>query len=418
MAREVIALLAVLLANPTRAAGHDAELTARQRTVVCANMERLRKALRSSRLTADVVATLSFDTVDSHDLEHAVEFVQDMEASKDLRDGFARVCRTVMLRRSPLGQLKSAPDICFLFASTRYVEWMDAYRLLRREPLGPDLDRAVISLAGNARPELRLVAIRHAITLLFFGRKGEGLIATVRAGLSDPDPNVVVECLFNADDAGDKRVVDRMVACLADDRTLESSVPLFLQGRRTGKVGDVAASRLGWIIYQERCARIPLRPPANGPWHPPRFQVKHVSLMPNEIRAWWKENRAAFGFGTPCPMWKRVFDSVEVLQRGRPVSVRLVTGELLRITLHEYSEGWDDAGHPVTTVRMVVGDADVEWEMDVGNPQHPDWWVPRSSASWATAANRFGTLTCAAAFLPTDKPGQVRTKLVVDVEHE
>ena len=400
------------------AAGHEAEISPQRRATFMEVLERLRGTLRSGRLTATQAAGFDLEEFDTHDLQHLVDAVENLTESRRERDALTQVCRMVVHRRSPLGQLKKAPDICFLLAGTRENDWTKAYRLLRREPLGDALDRAVIALGRDARPQIRLIAIKHATTLAFFGRKSEGLVGTVLAGITDRDPLVAASSAWDAGETGDKRVLDRMVANLSDARAFDpqSFSVQSLQGWRNVK--DVLACRFSWMVWKERCARLSLGAPEPGQmdWTPAPLTVDYIDLSPADIRNWWKKERAAFGFGAPAPMWTRVFDKVVVLKAGRPVTVRLDTGTPLRITLNKYTESWE-LRRPVTSVEAEVTDVSFpRHERHVaflGNPDAPDWQVGRGRTSWSDG----GSLQWRAAFLPTQRPGTVRMKLVIHLEH-
>ena len=416
MSRCAIAFI-LLVAASWPAAGREAEFSPTQRAALQDVLERLRNTLRSGRLTATEAAGFDLEEFDTCDLQRVVRVAEDLGESRRLRDALTQVCRMVVLRRGPLGQLKKASDICFLLASTRENDWADAYRLLRREPLGETLDRAVVSLGRDARPQVRLIAVKHATTLVFFGRKSEGLVATVLAGITDRDPNVAACSAWDAGVTGDKRVLDRMVATLSDTRELdpESFSVQNLQGWR--KVSDVLACRFSWMVWQERRARLTLGAPAPGQmeWTPAPLTVEYVDLAPDAIRDWWRTERAAFGFGTPAPMWKRVFDKVVVLRIGKPVTVRLDTGTPLRIALKKYTEGWE-VGRPVTSVDAELTDVSFpKHERHVaylGNPEWSDWQVGRGRTSWS----QNGSVQWKAAYLPTQRRGTVRLKLVIHLE--
>lgn len=434
MARRIAAGCLMLALGAWPAAGHDEESTAEQREAVRATVDRLRKILEEGYLSAGKAAKFEFKGLSTHDLMHVLDTAKLAAVKSDiakepqkLRDALARVCRTTIHRRSPLGQLQKSSDICFLLASSHRADWVAAHRLLRREPFGEKLDRAVIALARDTRPEVRLLATLDATMLVAFGRKAEGLVATVLAGMTDQNPNVAAVSTYWAAQTRDPRVVDRMIASLSDSRLLNpGSSPLWdLGGPKESKVSDIAMQKLRWLAWNESDCGLKWRAPVPGTekdWTgQPR--AEYVALTPDAIRSWWKRSRAEFGFGVSKPMWKCVFDEVVLLKIGQPKLVRLAMGVPVRITLTEYTERLND-GEPVTSVEVQAelidarppGDEN-EYSIRLGNPRHSDWWVPRHRMSW-TGDNIDGSMKWKVAFLPTHRRKYVRARLVVHLEHE
>ncbi|MHC4492476.1 MAG: hypothetical protein ACYTDU_12705 [Planctomycetota bacterium] len=413
MTRTFACLALTLLAAAPAARGHDPEFTPEQLAKVRACVENLGKILKSGSLTR--VAAWSFDLGEftPHELGHVPEAIGDLDP--DLREALRHVCQTTYHRRGPAGRLEGAREICFHLAGPRDADWLQAFRLLRRQKLGNDLERTVIALGRDDRPEVRLVAARLAKSLILFGRRSEGLLGTVLGCLTDRDPNVAAACTFHdALATREKRVVDRVVAALADDRALDphASPILFLPGWR--RVNDVVAHRLSWAIYMERKAQWKWRPTLDRSGEP-----EYEDLSPDAIRAWWKEHRDTFGFGTPAPDWRNVLDQVLVLDVGKPVHVNVAGGLTLTVTLRRYKESWSE-GKPVTTAdaeittRVAGEEAHVA---NVGTPNHPDGTLSWDRATWSDGTV-LGEVACRSAFLPTDKRRRVRLKLIVHIGHE
>jgi len=404
-----LVVLALLVAAPG-ARGHDPDYTPGQLAKVRACVDRLRKILRSGGLTPK--AAWSFDLAEftPHDLGHAPDLIRDLPP--ELKEALRRVCLTTYYRRGPAGRLKRARKICFLLGGASDTDWLRAFRLLRREEPGKDLERAVVALGRDARPQLRAVAARLATTLILFGHRSEGLLGTVLASLTDRDPNVAATIAFNALDTREKRVVDRMVAILADHRALDpfASPGRFLRGWRS--VSDVVVYRLSWAVYMERKARRKWRRTLDTTGEP-----EYEELSPDAIRAWWKEHRDTFGFATPTSHWRNTVDQVVVLEVEKPVRVQTKDGTTLTVKLLRYNEGWL-AGAPVTTAeaeitRSVFGEE--ELVVQLGNPDHRDGFLSWERTSDGTA---LGGVVCQGAFLPTDRPRRVRLKLIVHVSRE
>ena len=412
--------LAALGAAPV-ALSHDAELTPDQLAKVRAHVERLAKILKSGQLTPEAAWSFDLGEFTRDDLEHVPEAIKDLDP--ELREALRHVCQTTYHRRGPAGRLERAREICFQLGGPDQSQWLQTFRLLRREKPGEDLERTVVALGRDNRPEVRLVAARLAKSLIVFGEGSEGLLGTVLACLTDRDPNVAAACAFHdALAIREKRVVDRMVAALADDRALDprASPILLLKGWR--KVNDVVAHRLSWAIYMERKAPWKVRPKLDKTGEPRvdrSAEPEYEDLSPDAIRGWWKQHREAFGFGTPGPDWRNVLDEVLVLDRGKPVEVKAAGGLTLTVKLREYKEGWLE-GTPVTTadVEITTRVAGEEQHVaNVGTPNDPDGSLSWDRATWGDGTV-FGEVACQSAFLPTDKPGRVRLKLIIHLGHE
>jgi hypothetical protein len=262
---------------------------------------------------------------------------------------------------------------------------------------------------------VRLIAFKLAISLVVFGRNSDGLLATVTAGLTDDDPNVAATTMQQAPNTGDKRVLDRMVACLADDRVLNPQASSYLHQGNWKRVSDVLANRLSWAFYMERRALCKPGPTLDRTGRP-----VFVLLTPDEVRAWWKENGPAFGFGVPAPQWRSVFDDVVVVDVGKRVEVAGAGGLSLTIDLTKYREEWVE-GRPATTVEGALYTTIRGEEVHVaaiGNPDHDDGFVAEGRRDWRGAKGGMAWISCRAAFLPTDKPGRVRMRLTVHVGHD
>jgi hypothetical protein len=141
-------------------------------------------------------------------------------------------------------------------------------------------------------------------------------------------------------------------------------------------------------------------------------EPKHVEMTAGEIAAWWRQNREAFGFGTPSPQWRKTLDEVLDLQVGRAVELRAADGMPLKVTLKQYRESWSDDGTPVTTTELEVYSG--EWYAGgLGNPDHHDGYVHTSmTGTWDMDLRWTG------AFLPTHNAGRVRVKLMLHVGRE
>jgi hypothetical protein len=377
-----------------------------------AALERVRKTLGGREPTAERAWAPDLAALTPEQLALLPDAAPEAE-----REAVRRVCRTALFRRGPLGRLERARDLCFLLAGPRARDWMEAYRLLRREPFSEDLDRAVTALAADERPEVRLIGIYHALTLVMFGREPETHVRTVIAGLTDRHPNVAGYALLHAADTRDTRVMDRMVSCLDDDRAFDPHAPRVLQMGR-GKLSDWLPGRLSWIAWEERRGRCSMWPPpgCKGGFG---YRPEYVELTPDEIRAWWRENRNAFGFGTPGPLWRCVFHKMVVVDVGKPAVVMADGGLALTLHLKTYREAWD-GDEPVTTTEMEIRDRQHgidQYVTGLGNPDHDDVWAPRSAGTY-TWQNRCCDIACRGAFLPTDKPGRVRLMLTVHIGHE
>lgn len=386
-------ILLVLCA--TAAAAEEDELTPLQRDALRAVVERLRKY--GGHLTAKRAAAFELAEFDADELARL-----PARAPEEVREPLARICGTVALWRGPLGELKKSADICWLLASADAAAWANAGRLLRRERTGARLERAVLALRADERPEVRLLAVRMATTLVVFGSRNENLRDTVLAGIDDPHPHVAGHAAYHALDIRDKRVVDRMLAHVEDERMLPEYGTT---------VGAVTAQRLSWTIFTEERARMGWGTPAVPPLDEPRTRT------PDELRKWWRRSHENFGFGTPAP-WKCVHDDVLVLTRGTPVVVELADGTPLRLVLLEHREAWLD-GRPVTTIRVKMTDVryprDPRELSDLGNPEHSDWWLPGGGADWPVEAPdgspANGSAWWRAVFLPTHRLGRVRMRL-------
>jgi hypothetical protein len=76
-------------------------------------------------------------------------------------------------------------------------------------------------------------------------------------------------------------------------------------------------------------------------------------------------------------------------------------------------------GAPVTTIEAEVNTeiaGEEQYVATLGNPDHRDGFVARSSGTWGNG-KVFGQDYCRAAFLPTDKPGRVRMKFTMHIGH-
>jgi hypothetical protein len=407
--RRVAAPLALLTATVI-ARAHDPDFTSAQMETLRAAAARVRTALERGGVTAEDAWVVDFAGFTAHDLDHVPE---TLDVPAEVREALRRVCGTTLYRRGPVGRLEGARDICYLLASPESKDWLKAFRLLRREPLTGDIDRAVIALGRDEAPLIRLIASKLATSLIVFGRDAEGLRATVLACLTDADPNVAAACaLREAVKTRDKRVIDRMVACLGDHRALDPKCPPPLWLGQSERVSDVVARRLCGLFYSERHARWRASPPF-------KERPEHVALMPDEIRAWWKENRGAFGFETPAPQWRCVLDRVLVLDVGKPVVVEAEGGIPIKVALKEYREHWLD-GEPVTTIEAdihAVEDGEDGYMGTVGNPDHYDGFVSSTRGNWSVGMAPC-EVTCRAAFLPTNTKGRVRMKLTIHFGHE
>ncbi len=411
------ALLLLVLGLPV--AAHDAEFTQEQALLLRDYGERLRGLLRSGRLGAEEAATFKFDGFDSHDLVHVFDWADRTAEPAELRAAWACVCRSAAFRRGPLGDLEKASDLCFLLASTHDADLLRAYRLLRQEPLGEALDRAVVALARDPRPEVRLIAVRHATTLLFFARKTEGLVEAVLGGIGDESPAIAAACARYADESDDIRVMGRLVASLSDDRVLEAlPFPLVRLPARE-RVGSLVAQRLSWVVWEERSARLAWRAPVPGRAWPARCE--YVPLDADEICAWWNQHRAGFRRGAPAPMWRRVFDQVVVADRGTPLRLRLDTGTPLLLSLSSYSEHWGGGDGPIASSEAELSDVtypdDEQHIAMLGALEQSVWAIGKGRTTW-TVGTKDGSLAWKAAFLPTHRTGRVRIRLVIDIEHE
>jgi hypothetical protein len=384
---------------------HEDALTKEQVESLRRVVEQLRTTLARGRLTAEKAWEFGFDGFTAHDLEHAPAAPLGVEMSDDVRGALRHVCRAAFHRRSPVGKLARAKDISFLLGSPGVQDWLHAFRLLRREPFSPELDRAVVALGRDERPEVRLIAAKLASSLLVFGREAEGLRATVLACLSDADPNVAAACAVHAAlDTRDKRVVDRLVACLGDERLLRADAPAFLRLQGHDRVATTASLVLSWMIYREGCVLQETSQDPRNLEHP-EARRKYVAMTPDEIRAWWRANREAFGFEAPAPQWRKAFDEVLVLDVGKPAAVPM-DGMPVSVLLKAYRESWSGEGTPVTTVDTRIRSGD--WDMgSPGNPDHDDGYVHRE----IRASGREWQWT--AAFLPTHEKGRVRCRLTL-----
>jgi hypothetical protein len=242
----------------------------------------------------------------------------------------------------------------------------------------------------------------------------------VLASLADRDPNVAATCADpDVSATREKRVVDRMVASLADVRTLNPRASPADQRR----VCDVMALRLSWAIFMERRALWMLRPKldANGDVFVDRTgEPEYEDLSPDAIRAWWKEHRDTFGFGTPASHWRKVIDQVVVLEVRKPVQVKAADGVTLTVNLRKYEEGWFD-GEPVTSAEAEITASEVGEEEHVATvgagAAQPDGSLSWERGIWA-GGKGLRDFICQGAFLPTDRPGRVRLKLIVHISHE
>ena len=134
---------AVLVASALAAGDEEAAAGLR------ASVERI---LAARGLTAEKAWALDLSGFKEGELKRIPDAVPD--ASDALRAALGQVCRTALLRRGPCGRLENARDICFLLASPDASDWRRAFRLLRREPLGDNLDKAALALAKDERPEV------------------------------------------------------------------------------------------------------------------------------------------------------------------------------------------------------------------------------------------------------------------------
>ncbi len=412
MIREAVLLLALGMGT---AAAHDTGFTPEQESVLRSYGQRL----RTGRVRAADAAAFDFPGFDGHDLVHVLDWADRTVEPAELRAAWTRVCRMAALRRGPIGGLERASDICFLLASTHDADLLRAYRLLRQEPLGEQADSAVVALARDPRPKVRLIAVRHATTLLFFGRKTEGLVEAVVGGLADESPAIAATSAGDADEADDIRVMDGLVAALADDRIPDALHFPLAELPATRTVGEAVTRRLCWVVWEERSARLGWRAPVPGRAWPARGE--YLALGPDEIRAWWRESRAGFRRGAPAPMWKRVFDETVVADRGTPLRLRLDAGTPLLLSLTSYSEYWGRGDTPYATAQAEL--ADVTYPDDehhvamLGTPEQSVWAIGKGRTTWSVGT-KDGSLAWKAAFLPTHRPGRVRIRLVIDLEHE
>jgi len=418
MTRTFACLAVTLLAAAPAARGHDPEFTPKQLAKVRACVEHLGKILKSGALNPEAAWSFDLGEFTPHELGHVPEAIGDLDP--DLREALRHVCQTTYYRRGPAGRVEGAREICFYLAGPRDMDCLRAFRLLRREKLGQDLERTVVALGRDDRPDVRLVAGRLAKSLIVFGHGSEGLLGTVLACLTDRDPNVAATCA-NPDvfATREKRVVDRVVAALADVRTLNPLASPADQRR----VSDVMALRLSWAIFMERRALWMLRPKlgATGEITLDRTgEPEYEALSPNAIRAWWKEHRDKFGFGTPASHWKSVVDRVVVLEVRKPVQVKAADGVTLTVNLGKYEEGWFD-GKPVTSAEAEITASEVgekEHVATVGaGAAQPDGSLSWEGGIWADGKG-LRDFICQGAFLPTDKPGRVRLRLIVHISHE
>jgi len=401
--RRLTVACVVLLAVAPLARGDEADLAPEKVAALRAAVERLPK-----ELTAEKAWKFEIAGFKAEDYARAADALP-----AGLPDGarvvLARGCRTAALRLGPLGRLEHARDACHLLASPRDEDWLKAFRLLRREPLGDDLDGAVLALAKDARPEVRRIASTLASTFVVFGRKD--LVDVVLAALADPNPNVVGACAVgDAMATGDKRVVDRLVAIIDDPRAIDPHASPFLNlGPAEKKLGDYVRRNLSWTFWRERRAR--------HKWVPPFDTLGH-ELSADETRAWWKENREVFGFETPAPQWRCVFDDILVVDVGKRLVVHDCDGRSLKIDLNVYREHWL-GGEPVTTIQGEIHtDVDTEDQpvTTFGTPDRSDVSICESRGSWGDGT-LFGEHCTRVALLPTDRPGRVRMKLIMHIGH-
>lgn len=393
------------------AARGDDGLTAEKAAALRAAAERLREPL-----TAESAWAFEIPGFAAEDYGLALEAVPELP--EGVRVPAERACRTAALRLGPVGKVGSAREACFLLASRRDGDWLKAFQLLRREPLGDELDAAAVALGKDGRPEVRLVAARLAASLVVFGRKADGLVDTLVACSMDPHPNVVAAFALFAPDIRDKRAIDAMVASLRDERATDRRAPPILNLGEANSVSDFVQANLSWEFWHERRARCKFEPPkfdAAGNRLPSHEQV-YVRLSPDEIRTWWRENRDAFGFGTPAPQWRCVFDDVLVVDVGKRLVVGDADGRLLKIDLKVYDERWGDRG-PETEIQGEIH-SDVLGEEDyvAGFSLAGTGGVSRERATWGDGTI-YGEIDCRAAFLPTDRPGRVRMKLTIHIGH-
>lgn len=416
MTRTLACVALTLLAAAPAARSHDAKFTPEQLAKVRACVERLGKILKSGALNPEAAWSFDLGEFTPHELGHVPEAIGDLDP--DLREALRRVCQTTYYRRGPVGRLEGAREICFYLAGPRDMDCLRAFRLLRREQLGKDLDRTVVALGRDDRPEVRLVAGRLAASLIVFGHTSEGLLGTVLACLTDRDPKVAATCANRACVARDKRVIDRMVAALGDVRTLNPRASPADQR----KVSDVMALRLSEAIFIERRALWMLRPKLGktGEFELDRTgEPEYEDLSPDAIRAWWKEHRDTFGFGTPASHWKNVIDQVVVLEVRKPVHVKAASGRTLTVNLRKYWEGWLE-GEPVTTAEGELTTRVFGEEVHIariGVPDQYDGLPSWERGVWVDGEGRKDFI-CQGAFLPTRKRGRVRLRLIVHISHE
>ena len=225
--------------------------------------------------------------------------------------------------------------------------------------------------------------------------------ASVLARLTDEDPAVAAACAMDQPlYLCDHRIVDRMIASLSDTRRVTpQAFPLFRRGPETAVRECMRHVLSDWIEHEKEALR-------------PRVQDPRALTPPNPIppimeeealRAWWKQGRETFGYGTPAPLWRRVLHESVVLDIGKPL-VLVVSGEPVTIVLRQYEESWSVTGAPVTTVDLTF---DGGPKGRLNNPEHEDGFVHRYLGSSGR------TWQWTAAFMPTRTPRRVRVQLTL-----
>jgi len=422
-----VALFTVLTAGLRPAVGHEPDLNAKERAAVEWCVERLREVAPKGRLRIEAVSGFFMGEISSETLAHPLADLTDSKVPEELESAWRHLCRATVLRRGPVGKLPDAARISYLLASGQERQRWTGYRRLRREKIGKPLERALVALSRHPDAELRLIAVRHATSVLAFGERSKPLLNVVCGGMTDRSPAVAAAAVSKADDTQSLDVMDRLLACTNDQRKLVKGplLRLGLRGWEGKRVRDVALARISWLAWVEKgaaaawCAPDPQNPGRTRPWHP-----RHVKLDAEGARKWWAESRDGFGFSAPRSVWESHFDDVLELEVGGSKKFRLVTGTTMEFHLDRFKETWEPDGRPATEIDAHISalypNGEEERIADVSYPPCDDWFVAsgRAGSTSQRPDGSYRSLQWTAAYLPTSKARVVRVRLQLDVERE
>ena len=246
MTRTAVGVAVVVLLSWSSGAAHDFELNRDQKRELKQAAELLRAypELDIEKLHEVRRILRSFKPAELEHLNHCAEFKQLQEVPRNV---LGHAARAIAFGRTHEPNLSSPWEIALRMGSASTRDWMAGIRLLRRRPFDANLEKVVVALATDPRPEVRLSAVRLAKLLVVFRGPSPTCVAIAKRLVVDPMPNVAAFSIPEAIEIGDLELVDLLVSRLRDTRPLVRGTSETLRGG--GKVGTSCRNRLSHEFF-------------------------------------------------------------------------------------------------------------------------------------------------------------------------